>query len=711
MNAIEFSAWCDAFFARHFTIDRPIPMMAWVREHVELSKEESKQFPGRFNPDRSPAVTILFEFLESDDYDEFIGCKSSQIGLTLAAMAGLMHKIKFNPQDVIFAINNREEIQRIGHTRLKPMIRGCTAIAQRVPADEDRMQNMTLYLNGMTIYLIGAQSPGAAANKSAGWVIIDETDETPEELKGGESTIVDLLRDRLKRQEASKLIVFSKPRNTDDVIWPEFVNGSRHRCFVPCPHCSNEVPPEAMHGPRLLTRLPLPLPSGYQPLVREGLRYEHCKTPAGRWDYDRILADTWYQCIHCGGRIEEGDKEWMLARRLYIPTNTPEGALQNDCKTIKADVDCGEEGHPQPIPRKLSYQVGDFYALQYMPRSTFGHLALEIVSANTESKRRKFRRSREGLPVGAEHRDNSRTVSVIRSLQGNFARGHCSRPPLFVILGVDVQHYAKKWVKMVFYEDDSAEIVDFGAVAKGYHDLLTVARTPVIVDDWIDVDPEQRINPVCDMALIDEGDGQRTKAVLAFCTSRGAYGLFWPCKGRGGAQTVPMTDLVQRQKKNTFNGMPIPRYLFNADAFAEEFYDERIGKAAEISAALQAGLTPPAGALRIYRNPDQDLCQELTTHRRWTDDDEKERRRRKKGARRGRILRVGDWFRDGGPDDYGDAATMCLAGWYKVKPSFGIGLDGAKDDEDDEGEDDASESEETEGEDGDDGTKPFDEAA
>lgn len=688
MRALEFKAWTAAFFARLFTLDLPERVEPWVKKNVVLSKEESKQFPGNYDPDRSPTVSILFDFIESDDYDEFINPKSSQQGMTLAVLAALMHKTKFNPQDVIYAINNREEIKRIGETRLKPMIRACEAIASRVAQskgqiDEDKLQNMTLYLIGMTIYLIGSQSPGAAANKSAAWCIIDETDETPEEMKGGESTIVDLLRDRLKRQEGSKLIVFSKPRNEEDVIWPEYLSGTRHRCFVPCPYCSGDLPPDAIDGPRLRHKLELPLPHGYQTLVRAGLRYEHCKTPEGRWDYDAVLRETWYECNQCGGRIEERHKEWMLRHRLYIPTNTPTGALQDDGKTIKADI--SEDGHVQPIPRKMSYQAGDFYALHYMPRSTFGHLALEIVSANNASKRKKFRRSREGLPVGPEHRDNARTVADIRALQSTFARGHCSRVPLAVIMGVDVQHYGRKWVKCAFFDDDSCELVDYGVVFKGYSGLLDEARKPVIVDDWRDTPEDERLNPIVDFALIDEGDGQRTKTVLEFCCSRGAYRLFYPAKGRGGVQTASMTDLVQKQAKNRYNGISLPRYIFSADAFAEDLYDERIGRAVEIAEALRKGLTPPAGQFRLYRNPDTDLCIELTTHRRWTEEDERERQRnRKKLARRGRVLKIGDWFRDGGADDFGDGVTMCLAGWYKIRSRFGIGLEGLTDADDDE---------------------------
>lgn len=695
----EVSAWLSELFARHSEIETPPPAYDWVQKHVELTPEESKQFPGKYNPGLSPCVSILFEFYESDYWDEFVGVKSSQLGMTLAALAIICHKIRFNPQDMAMAINNREEIKRIGEKRIKPMLKACKAIAHRIPADEDKLQNMTLFLLGLTLYLLGGNSVGAAANKSLGLVVIDECDETPEEMKGGESTILDLLRDRLKRQDLAKFIAFSKPRNEDDIIWPEYLHGSRHKVFVPCPHCHGEIPPEAMDDHRrLFSHLPQPLPQGYQTLVRAGLRYEHCRREGSRqWDLARMLNETFYECLWCKGRIEERHKAWMLARRLYLPTNTPDGALQDDCVTFKADRDPtetdAEAGHPQPVPGKLSFQVSDFYALSYQPRSTFGHLAVEIVTGANLSKQRKFRRSREGLPVSRLLGDNSRKIADILALQGDFKRGHCSKVPVIVIMGVDVQHYGRKWVKCAFYADDSCEVVDYGIVFKGFSDLLIEARKPVIVDDWGDVEEEERIDPVAELALIDEGDGAYTKRVLEFCTSAGAYRLFWPAKGRGGAQVASMTDLVMKQKKNRYNGKALPRYLFNSDAFHEELYDERIGRAAEIARAIKDGQTPPVGQLRLFKNPDTDLCTEFLSKRRWTEEDEKARASapRKAGTRRGKIIKVGDWVRDGGPDDFPDAVMECLAAWYRLKPSLGIG------EERDEGEDEETGEEVDEG--------------
>lgn len=676
----EVSAFLDRIFTTHARLEIPPPILAWVKKNVLLEASESKQFPGYYDPDLSPICTILFDFIQSDHWREFICVKPSQIGMTLAFMAALMHKIKFAPRDVAMVINNREEIQRIGNNRLKPMIHACEAIRQRVPADKDKLQNMTLYLLGLTIYLLGGNSVGGLANKSLDWCELDEVDETPDELRGNESTAVDLARDRLKRQPGSKLFVISKPRNEDDIIWPEYLHGSRHKVFVPCPHCSGELPPQATDdAARLFDHLPQPLPRGYQILVRSGLRWQHCRREGTRqWDLQRMLTDTHYECLWCKGKITDEHKAWMLARRLYFPTNTPHGALQDDCVTFRVDRDPTETdpdaGHPQPVPRKLSFQCSDFYALAHQPDSSFGHLAVEIATATNLSKQRKFRRSREGLPVQRQTSDNTRTLSDILALQGIHARGHCSRQPVTIIMGVDVQHYGRKWVKCAFFADDSCEIVDFGVVYKGFDGLLDAAHRPVIVDHWPANTPaDERHDPITEIALIDEGDGAFTKRVLAFCASPGARRLFWPAKGRGGAQTASMPDLVTKQAKNTFERTSIPRYLINSDAFHEELYDERIGRAAEIATALANHLTPPAGQLRFFKNPDTDLCLEFTSKRRWTDEDEKARATAKRkpatGSRRQKQLKVGDWFRDGGPEDYADATLMCLAAWYKIKPT------------------------------------------
>lgn len=632
-------AWLDTVWSRPFLIDAPEPIASWARKNITLSEDESLQFPGPYDAELSPTAMVLFDFLEDPEWREFIGVKSSQIGFTLAMLVALCHKGVYNPQATIICLNSREEIKRVGTQRLQPMLRACKPLAGRIPEDEDKMQNLTLYLHGMTIYLVTAQSAGSLANKSVGLVVGDEVDEWPEELRGGESNALDLLRDRIKRVEDAKLVVFSKPKNEDDIIWPEYLTGSRHKLFVPCPHCTAQAGELA----------------GYQELVWEQVRFGHCRDPkTQRWDYLRLIDETHYECIHCKGIITNKDKPWMLDKdnRRSQPTN------------LSQDDDL-------PVPRKFSCHSSDLYNLPHVPESTWGHLAKEWVSCKTRSQRMRFRRSRLGLPESTSGASRKLKLTDILNLQGTYERGHCSRPPVFVTLCVDVQKDCKKWVKAVFYADDTMEIVDHG-VTLTFAALLVEADKPVIVDDWGDTPEADRIDPVPELGLIDEGDGHYTKTVLNFCTSKGAFGLFWPAKGRAGLQTLNMKDLVDYQKNNVHNGRKLPRWVFNKGAFLEDLYDERIALNKDIRKAKLDNLTPPAPQLLIYRAPDSEFCIEFTSERRWTDTDEENHKKRKKPGSRRKPLKVGDWFHDKSiaPNDFADAAIECLVVWYRVRHLF-----------------------------------------
>jgi hypothetical protein len=644
MNVTEFRSWTDRLFARHFDIPPMVSVVDWAKANIELAEDESLQFPGGYDPELSPTATVLFEFMESSEWREFIGVKSSQIGFTLAMLVAICHKIAFNPQHIIFCLNSREEIKRIGAQRLKPMIQNCKAIAASIPDDEDKLQNLTLYLNGMAIYLVGAQSAGSLANKSVGLVIGDEVDEWPEELRGGESNALDLLRDRIKRVADAKLVVFSKPKNDNDIIWPEYLTGSRHKWFVPCPCCTKTAGE----------------PAGYQELKWEGVRYQHCRNPkTQRWDYAQLIEDTWYECAFCQGRIDEKNKPWMLANRLLRATND------------------GTDDHP-PMPRKMSFQTSDLYNLPHVPESSWGHLAKEFVGCTTNSHRKRFRRSRLGLPVSEAGDSGKRTLHDILALQGTFERGHVPTLPAIVVLCCDVQHAVKKWVKAAFWEDDTMRIIDYGAHAT-FAEVVAEARRAVTVDDWGDVPMGQRQPPIVEIGLVDEGDGHYTRTVLDFCTSKAAYRLFWPAKGRGGLQTLSMRDLVDFQKKNRHNNKPLPRYIFNDGAFKEELYDERIALNREIREAVRQGMPPPAPVLEIFAAPDAEFCAEFTTERRWTEEDEQAAKtRRKKPGVRKKLMKVGDWFTEG-PNDWADAGKMCLVLWYRLRRILGR-EEGAEDD-------------------------------
>ena len=584
MIAAPAKPWLDELFALYFELRQLLPVGPWAKDNIHLSKQISPMYPGDFDPEIAPQSTVLFDWFLDPQWREFIGVKSSQAGFTQAALVLICYIIEHQLGSVMFAMDTAGRAKDLNNERLKPMItEGCKSLARFIPQSEDALQNMVLLLKGLKVFMVGAKSAGQTASRTIPYVFGDEVDEWEEELRGGESNTLDLLRDRMKLIENAKLAVFSKPRNApaedpekaekvkrrkkdQGIIWGEFLTGSRHKCYVPCPHCDH-----------------------FQELVWEQVRFGHCRDEDGKsWDYLKMLQETYYECVKCRGHIREHHKPEMLRRREWRQTNH------------------GQDSY-KPIPRKFSCHASDLYSK--FAGSSWGDLAVEYVSARSTSQRRKFRRSRLGLPVEEKVIAQARLTTILK-LQGKYLRGQVPKKPVLLALFADVQLVQIKWIKLAWLLDGTCYIVDFGTT-EDENELIAEMDRPVKVLDWGDTPENRRVDPHCRVGLIDEGDGKSMRRILDFCVSRKAYRRIFPCKGRGGKQTEHMKDRVTIQKNRTHKGLPLARYLIDHEYFLDEIYEDRIGRFEEISTAEAKGETPPVPRLWVFAEPNTELCQEL----------------------------------------------------------------------------------------------------
>lgn len=615
MTLAETAVWLNLLLARAYQPRPEESTLEWAGSHVYVPPSVSPQWPGYYSIEPTPPVDILFEFYDSAEWDEFFCPKSSQFGLSQGAHVCLLHYATFEGKNIALALDSQPEAKRVSQTRLQPMIRHCEPLSGKVSENADDMSNLTLMLKGLTIFLMGSHSPSALANKTIGLGIADEVDNYPETPKG-ESNAIDLLRDRLKKILGAKLIAFSKPKDVDTIIWPEFLTGSRHKCFLPCPHCGEK-----------------------QELVWEQVRFDHCKNLMGEWDYERVLAETYYECISCKGQIEERDKPAMVSAREWRRTNF------------------GQDEH-KPKPRKMSAHISDLYSLS--PKDTLGHLAVEWIDAQrSTSKMMAFRRGRLALPW--EESKVEVATSDIRQMIGGYERGECPENPDIVLMAADVQQDVQKWVKTGWrLHDETCWVIDYGECLS-FDELIHVADTPVRIPSWPDSVPASaRIEPTVYKGLIDEGDGNRRPAVRDWVieTFLGVDGngqadyRFYPCWGRAGMQISNWRDMFTARSIE-HKGWPLLTYYHNEWLFKSELYTNRIGRFREILEALKKG-EPPPPVPRIWfpaRIDDEfvsELCQEARV---W--DDKKKR-----------------WIWRDPPkaNDYGDALKMNLVLWYVMLP-------------------------------------------
>lgn len=615
MTHAETALWLNGILADAYQPRPNVSTLEWAGENVYVPPEVSPEFPGYYGLGPTPLVDILFEFYDSPEWDEFFCPKSSQYGLSQGAHVCILKDAKYRGKNIILSLDSRDEAKRVSQTRLQPMIRHCESLGSKVSEDADDFTNLTLRLKGLTIFLMGSHSPSALANKTAGFAVADEVDNYPERPKD-ESNAIDLLRDRLKKVVGSKLIAFSKPKNADTIIWPEYLTGSRHKCFLPCPHCGEK-----------------------QELVWEQVRFDHCKNALGEWDYERVMTETYYECLHCKEPIEEHHKEAMIAGREWKGTND------------------GTDAH-KPKPRKMSAHISDLYATT--AKDTWGHLAVEWLDAQlTESKRMAFKRGRLALPW--EEAKIEVDSTDIRKMIGGYERGQCPLEPDIVLMASDYQEKKaeKKWIKTGWrLSDETCWVIDYG-ICHAFDELLQIADKPVEIVKWNEETPEaERVNPTVYKGFIDEGFDQTgtrdwvIETYLGQTADGNADYRFYPCWGRAGVQTAGFKDMWVTPKV-PHKGWPLVSYYFNEWLFKQELYNNRIGRFRELEDAIKKG-NPLPNIPRFWfpSKIDDDFVSELCQEAKVWDE------KKKKWV----------WRDPTKPNDFGDALKMNLVLWFVMMP-------------------------------------------
>lgn len=602
----------------------------WGRLNIELSSDESGDFPGPYDPDINPLPTVVFDAYQAKKYKKAVFKKSSQSGVTLAVLILICWYVTYECKNFLYILDSIDEMRRVSKTRLKPMLLRCKAAGERIPEDEDDLSNLTYNLLGSTGYLGSSNSLAALSNKSVGLAVYDEVDGY-RAIKGSGEKATDLGKERGKAQATFFEILLGKPIDWDDTINQEYLIGTRHKCNLPCPHCGTK-----------------------QELEWEQLQFRHCRNPDnGKWDTSRLEDEIYYECKFkasdecraAGGKILESHKADMVRDREWIQTHF------------------GEDPDQEFDPEVFSCEITDLYSTR--KGSRWHDLAKEWIHAQGDNaKMQTFLRGRLARPR------KSKKIQVatndIWKMTLPYARGHLPVAPDVVIMASDVQQVppVKKWCKVGFRLDsDAAYVIDWGENL-AFGDLTAEMDKEVIVDKWDRFTPAaKRVNPTTRRGFIDERHERDQVREFVISTLQGYNEDGEPVyrwngvRGWGGMHERRMrsvvTPLLGEKPNVVHNGYPLWVYDLSDDDFKDRLYNQRINRFKEIIAAQNEGRPPPSDVspLHFPQNLEagfvSELCQE-------------------------RFVKMADgtwgWQRPKAANDWGDALKYCLVGWYLLRP-------------------------------------------
>jgi phage terminase large subunit GpA-like protein len=156
------------------------------------------------------------------------------------------------------------------------------------------------FSGGIKLQLNSYNSIGGMKSNTIHFMILDEIDEMPEELKGQGDTL-SILEGRTIAVRNPKVLVISTPTAMEtSKISRLFIEGDQRYYHVPCPLCGEKQK--------------LVLKSGD---LKHGLTFNTEKNRDGE---KKLIPETVrYICEHCGKEFYESNKQWMLENGIWIP--------------------------------------------------------------------------------------------------------------------------------------------------------------------------------------------------------------------------------------------------------------------------------------------------------------------------------------------------------------------------------------------------------
>lgn len=495
----------------------------WAERVVVLPRSVSS-IPGPLSLDWCPYLRQPLRDVTDDEVEQITCCWSTQVGKTLAEILIVLYAIAVLKRPAMLVMPTDPAATGINVERVQPVIRESPELARLLdPGRKKEMNRSAIRLGGIWLHFVGARSPTDLASRAKGFICLDETDKY-EEWTGREADPIELATERAATFLDRVVLKASTPTTDRKYIWPELLASTNERYNVPCPHCGE-----------------------YQVLVM-GSPHEGgggVKWPEGVRDADEVVDGrlAWYECRHCGGRIEDQHKDGMLRRGVWAPDGVAVSKKGRLAERLRSR-------------RKTGYHLWAAYS----PWRTFSDIAGKFLSCYRNgrpvaAKLMNFRNSWQAQPwqeVKLELREDR-----IKACGQPYPLKRVPDGARHIVVTVDVQSesgdiYVYYVVRAWGYMGESW-LVDYGR-KNSWEDVAELFRGVYQSPNG------KRLRP--DFALVDSG--YETSQVYQFCLKTGA----WAVKGVGRANSQ------QRQSVVTVSGEQVRLLSISSD-----FYKERLHRA------------------------------------------------------------------------------------------------------------------------------------
>lgn len=545
----------------------------WADKHRILPNWVAE--PGPWRTDRTPHLRGIMDAFCDPEVEFIIVQKPRQTGGTEGMLNMIGYSISEDPGPSMLVMARDEDCDYMAEKRLRPMVNNSAELLSHTTGRIWDLSKTDFSFDLMDLFFASSNSPSSLKSKPIRYLYLDEVNDYPP-FVGKEASPIDTAINTTLTFWDRKIIIVSTPTTTDGHI-TIFLGKSRiHHRYIPCPHCGEY--------------------SIWQ--------FSQLKIAKDLRDPDKIRqmpGCVWYECEHCGGRIEELQKEELSKKGVWLAEGEkikPDGTVYGQAKKSKR------------------YSGFQFSAL-ISPWVSWPEIMARWFEANTE----------EGIAIGklfdfmnhilAEPYTETATRIEVQQLdknKGGFSRGTVPDECLILVAGADYHEDTRGAVRI----DYEARGFGYGernfVISSGAANSWEQFESEVLLSPfpWSNPDGPRANEPELAVMLAFIDSGFKPDEVYNFCLRYPHICI--PTKGASHTQRTPLVvsnlEKTTGHRQKRYRGMQL--VLIDTDFFKDKVHNW---------AAKEAG---QAGSTQFYAEIPDYYFREFTNER-------KERRRGRYG--------------------------------------------------------------------------------
>ncbi len=386
----------------------------WAEANIHLDARTSAE-PGPFRVARTPYLEQPLNDFADPLCGEIVFCASTQVGKTLLQMITMGYAADQSPGPGLAVQPTEESAREFLEERIVPLFKASKPLRRRIPRGGWAITRNRMRLDRMDLHMAWAPSASRLASKPKRYLWFDEVDKYPK-FSGREADPVKLGKERARTYWNSKCVLVSTPTTEAGYIWRAYLEcDARYRFYVPCPHCEES----------------------------QALEFDQIKWPEGATVATiKRERNVWYECIHCGGHINDTEKERMVSRGQWV----------NEAPTVEGMA-----------PASRGYWLWAVYS----PWLTFWEIAAEFKRCHKAGPEAMMNFVNSWLAQVWQEREGEAELGRFAEIRQPYSPGIVPKEACILTAGIDVHKDNVYFVVRAWAEDGQSWLIDYGVLRRG----------------------------------------------------------------------------------------------------------------------------------------------------------------------------------------------------------------------------------------------------